>query len=76
MRDSPTPGSQSSVRSESSDNSALLGAIEARRKKQEERARLIELGELEVEDPREKRLREMKAQKSKKNLGTPNSTSL
>ena len=54
---------------------ALLGAIEARRKQQEERARKIEAGELTVEDPRERRLREMKAQKSKKNLN-PNSTSL
>ena len=39
---------------------AMRAAIEARRAKQEARAAAIERGELAVEDPREKRLREEK----------------
>ena len=42
---------------------ALFAAIQARREKQEARARAIEAGEIEVEDPREKMLREKKAVK-------------
>ena len=38
----------------------MLAAIEARRVKQEARAAAIERGELAVEDPRERRLREQK----------------
>jgi len=38
----------------------MRAAIEARRAKQEARAAAIERGELAVEDPREKRLREEK----------------
>ena len=48
----------------------MLGAIEARRKKQEERARLIEEGSLTVEDPREKRLRQIRKQKKGKGEST------
>ena len=40
-------------------------AIEARRAKQEARAKAIEAGELAVEDPREKRLREQKEEEAK-----------
>ena len=50
--------------SEASDpGAAMRAAIEARREKQEARARAIEAGEIEVEDPREKMLREKKAVK-------------
>ena len=38
----------------------MMAAIEARRVKQEARAAAIERGELEVEDPRDRRLREQK----------------
>jgi hypothetical protein len=44
----------------------LFAAIEARRKKTEERMAAIERGELNVEDPREKRERELKAQQKPK----------
>jgi len=43
--------------------SALFDAINARKAKQEERMRAIEAGELTVEDPREKRLKEQQAAK-------------
>eukprot|EP00966_Prymnesium_polylepis_P044370 1028171-Prymnesium_polylepis.1 len=49
---------------------ALRAAIEARRAKQEARARAIEAGEMSVEDPREKRLKEMKSGKAP-NPGPP-----
>ena len=44
--------------------SALFAAIAARKEKQEARMRAIEAGEIEVEDPREKRLQELKKQKA------------
>ena len=57
--------SANSTASDAAEANPLLAAIEARRLKQEERARAIEAGEVEVEDPREKRLREMKANAGK-----------
>jgi len=44
----------------------MLAAIEARRAKQEARMKAIEAGEITVEDPREKRLREAKEEERKK----------
>ena len=41
---------------------ALFAAIEARKAKQEARMKAIEAGEITVEDPREKRLREQAEQ--------------